>query len=245
MISSMQLVRTAFALLAATWLFGCHKDAPQGQSMTTPGPFEGMVIVKYEDPAKPVTTLTYEIKGSKFRVNLPEETNQGKKGCVLFDATSKKTLLVLDDRKVFVTIDLASANVAGAIMPKLDTNAKLDQGGKIETVAGYDCEEWTITTDTGKSELCVVKGVPWFSFGSGPSGAGEPAWIGEITAGKYFPLRVITRDKDGAQKRKMEATKIERTSVADSRLEAPPDYHEVDMKELLMPAAMSAVPLHP
>ena len=245
MISSMQLVRATVALTAATLFFGCHKDAPPGQSMITSGPFEGIVTVKYEDPAKPVTILTYEIKGTKFRVNLPEATNQGKKGFVLFDTNGKKTQLVLDDRQVFVTIDLGSANVAGAILPKLDPSAKLDQGGKIENVAGYDCEDWTITSESGKSELCVVKGVPWFSFGSGPASAEQPAWMGEITSGKYFPLRVITTDKDGAQKRKMEATKIERTPVPDSRLQTPPDYREVDMKELLMPAAMSAVPIHP
>ena len=245
MISSMQLVRAIFALTGATLLLpGCHKDAPPGQSMIANGPFEGIVTVKYEDPAKPVTVLTYEMKGTKFRVNLPEATNQGKKGFVLFDTQGKKTELVLDDRKVFVTIDLGSANVAGAIMPKLDPNTKLDQGGKIENVAGYDCEDWTITSDSGKSELCVVKGVPWFSFG-GPASGDQPAWMGEITSGKYFPLRVITSDKEGAQKKKMEATKIERTPVPDSRLQVPPDYHEVDMQELLMPAAMSAIPIHP
>ncbi|MGH7330437.1 MAG: DUF4412 domain-containing protein, partial [Polyangiaceae bacterium] len=108
-----------------------------------------------------------------------------------------------------------------------------------------ECEDWTITSDSGKSELCVVKGVPWFSFGSGPASADEPSWIAQITTGKYFPLRVVTSDKSGAQKKKMEAIKIERTSVADARLQAPADYHEVSMQELLMPAAMSAVPLHP
>ena len=246
MISPMQLVRATLALLAATLFSACHhKEAPAGQSMIASGPFEGIVTVKYEDPAKPTAMLTYEMKGKKFRVNLPEATNQGKKGFVLFDSESKRTQLVLDDRKVFVSIDLGSANVTGAIMPKLDPTAKLDQGGKIENVAGYDCEDWTITSDNGKSDLCVVRGVPWFSFGSGAATAEQPAWIGEITSGKYFPLRVVSSDKDGAQKKRMEAIKIERTNVPDSRLETPPDYREVDMQELLMPAAMSAVPLHP
>ena len=92
---------------------------PLGYRHPIVAPFEGIVTVKYEDPAKPVTTLTYEMKGTKFRVNLPEATNQGKKGFVLFDTEGKKTQLVLDDRKVFVSIDLGSANVANATPPAI------------------------------------------------------------------------------------------------------------------------------
>src|SRR5690349_10621102 len=121
MISSMQLARTTFVLVAVTLvlscLVSCKKDAPQGQSMTANGPFEGTVTFKIEDPAKPVATLVFEMKGTKLRANLPQETNQGKKGFVLYDTATKKTMLVLDDQKVFVAIDLGSANVANAFMP--------------------------------------------------------------------------------------------------------------------------------
>lgn len=238
----MRLARTLFCSAVAV-VSACHKDAPPAsQSMTAKGPFEGTVVVRYEDPAKPAVDLTYEIKGHKLRVALPEATNAGKKGFVLFDTDTKKAVLVLDDRKVYVGIDLAAANVASAMLPTIDGSTRVEKAATTEVVAGYQCQDWAIATDTTKIDLCVAADVPWFAFGS--ASPSQSSALNELATGRNFPLRVITSDASGATKKKMEAKTITPGPIADDRFAPPPDYREVDMKEILTPAIMSAMPIH-
>ncbi|MEO8798615.1 MAG: DUF4412 domain-containing protein [Polyangiaceae bacterium] len=218
-------------LLALLLVAMACNDKKKEDGLVIEPPFEGTITLRLDDPGNAPSEVVYEIKGDKFRVELPPQTNGGRQGYIVFDSATKQAILALDDRKTWTTVDLSKGGIGAPSLPSL---ANASQGpdfvGKHEVVAGYQCEEWGFAGDTANTSICVVKGIPWFTV---PNAVPNSPVMKGLASGKMFPLRLIVKSKDGSLRRKMEATNIERGVIAPARLSVPPDYRRVDIAEMM------------
>lgn len=96
--------------------------------------------------------------------------------------------------------------------------------GRTETIAGYKAEEYTSTSKKGEvTEMWVTKELGGFmmSGGGNPMAGGRgaqvtPEWEEFARDGAMFPLRVVTRAKDGTETMRMETKKVEKMKVDDA-----------------------------
>jgi hypothetical protein len=100
--------------------------------------------------------------------------------------------------------------------------------GKHETIAGYDCEDWNVTTGAKHSAVCVAEGIPFFDFAAMASHGGAAtgrSWADELRDKKGFPLRAVETDESGKETSRMEVTKIAKQTLDDELFTAPKGYN--------------------
>jgi hypothetical protein len=198
--------------------------AQKALTFLTGGVFEGTVTADMTTAGKGKRSVTWEFKGDKLRYDLAGE-GPVQNGWILFDGSSKKMYMVNDPQKSVMVIDTTQGAPGAAAAA-----AKVTKSGKHETIAGYDCEDWTIETATGKTETCVSEGLA-FNFGSPRDPATD--WAKALADEKRFPLRSVTYDAAGTEQVRLEVTKIERKAEDAARFEVPAGYRQMDLGALL------------
>jgi len=185
-------------------------------------PFEGEITVAVKDEAskKLPTSITYDVKGNKVRY-VPLATAVHAVG----DLDAQRVYAIDDAQKTYDAIDVkAPANAKAATPPKVQKT------GKTETVAGLDCEDWTIDDGTEKVDVCASKGIAYFDLASdAKAGSSEIPWATALTAEKAFPLRVVVHDKSGKEEYRAEATKTDRKKIDDAMFVMPSGYKSADL----------------
>ncbi len=197
------------------------------------------------------------VKNGKVRFDVPakltEGTPFGANAYALLDMGAKKAALVSDARKQVIVLDLNTSgekfkNFGGGPRPGRPDNPSappepkttLTKTGKTDTVAGYKCEYWDVTSDHREATVCVAEeGASWFHLPL----TGIPTermWMAELMDGKHFPLRVVAYDKAGAETGRLEITKIDKHAVADTQFEYPPTYQVMDLGQLFGGLGMGA-----
>jgi hypothetical protein len=215
--SAIQLV--IGGLLAIGVLGGCNK-------LKSLGEFEGEITM-HTTAAGTSNDMVVQTKGDKLRFDTKAPTGDPMHG--VFDPTANKVVVYLDGTKTYMDMDFskpgATPNVDGA-------SGSVNKTGKHETVAGYDCENWTVSDPTGKkTELCIAQGIAFFDVGglkAGPS-ASPSALAKEFREKKSFPLRSIEYDAAGKELSRMEVTKIEKKSIPDASFQVPPGYTKLQL----------------
>jgi hypothetical protein len=147
-------------------------------SMLTSG-FEGEIDAFTQKAGGPQTPLAVYLKGDKVRFELPEDVAKhagpflGEKAYGILDSAAKKLYVVSDPKKQALLIDLNSGKPLGSFGPPgahgpgspTTTPSKITKTGKYDTVAGYKCENWDITSDHKEGTICVAQqGVSWLSL---------------------------------------------------------------------------------
>ena len=190
------------------------------------GPFEGEITMNVTEPGKPPHTITYDVKGTKMRFDAPAEAGPMGGGYVIFDTTNKKMTAVNDARKSAFVMDMNGAGPMGMQNPAIAQAAQkkpnIEKTGKTDTVAGYSCEIWHVTDDTGSGDVCVAKGISFPKMGRQ-----APGWQSMLE--DSFPLRAVMKDTAGKEKDRMEVTKIEKKSLDDSKFQVPAGYQTMNM----------------
>jgi hypothetical protein len=117
---------------------------------------------------------------------------------------------------------------------------KIDKTGKKDVVAGHSCEIWNITSEGKRTEVCVAEGINWIDLGD--LGFSSPELTVAILASEAnrFPLRVISLDAKGVEEMRMEATKVEKKKLDDTRFAVPADYQVMDMAAMM--GGMGGIP---
>jgi len=224
--------------------------------------FEGEIGVLFRDASKagkPAAPLALMIKDSKLRMELPADvtasSGMGSKGYAILNTPEKRLYAVLEDKKQIVLIDLDKAGeqlktFTSGFEPGARREApsrpppKVTKTGQKDTVASYACEIWDVIPDTGeKMSVCVAnEGASWFKLPLGGIPT-EHAWALELLDGKHFPLRGIAYDKAGAEKARVEVTKIDKKPLAATLFDIPQGYKVVDLQQMF--AAMGAMGASP
>ncbi|HEY1959431.1 MAG TPA: DUF4412 domain-containing protein [Polyangiaceae bacterium] len=203
-------MQARFSLVALALL------APAGCKKGFGSDFEGSITMHVRSQAGE-SDLVVKTKNEKMRFE-----NRG--SWMLYDPKASTVTMVDDASKTFTPIDFKSASA-----PKANTSpdtAKIEKSGQHETIAGVDCEKWTVHDGGKRSEVCIAQGIAFFDIGSLKSGQSS-ALAKELREQKLFPLRDAEYDADGKELSRMEVTKVEKKSIPDADLEVPKDYKQL------------------
>lgn len=198
--------------------------------------FEGEITMKMtpaNPKAGPQQTIVFGIKKPKYRMDM--SPTQGPQGSVILDLPTKKGWLLMHPKKMAMELDLEKMKNGGGF-PGLPGTPKgvptaapktpptVEKTGKKETIAGYGCEVWIVTSEGKKGEACVADGLSWIDMSDVGMGSPEIAVAAIASEGNRFPLRVISYDAKGAEELRMEAQKVEKKTLPPASFEPPADY---------------------
>ena len=188
------------------------------------GGFEGAITMRTTSAAA-TSDMVVEVKRDRLRFDT--KTPQGDAMHGVFDPATNKVTVYLDSSKSYMDLDFTSPQAQTNTNP--DTSAVV-KSGKHETIAGYDCEDWTVSDPSGKkSEVCIAQGLAFFDLSSLKGGGGASSPLArQFRDEKSFPLRSVELDAGGKELSRMEVTKIEPKSIEDSQFQTPPGYTKID-----------------
>lgn len=184
-------------------------------------PFEGEIVVNVKDEAsqKLPASIIYDVKGDKVR-------------CVAV-AAPVRALGDLDAQRVYAIDDVQREYDAMDAKPsaaKSATPPKVQKTGKMEKVAGLDCEDWSIDEGTEKVDVCASKGIAYVDLAAdAKGGSAETPWGAALTSEKAFPLRVVVHDKAGKEAYRAEASRADRRKLDDALFALPIGYKTADL----------------
>jgi Domain of unknown function (DUF4412) len=201
-------------------------------SATVDPPFEGEIVMTIKDQSgkKLPASITYDVKGDKVRY-APVAVNLH----AVSDMAAQHAYAIDDNQKTYRDVDTKIMADAGKAVA---AEAKVTKTGKIEKIAGMDCENWTIEGGDEKVDVCAAKGIAYFDFAADPKpGATEPPWAASLTKEKVFPLRVTVHDKAGKEQFRAEAQAVVRKKLDDSLFQLPAGFKkaELDVKWASLP----------
>ncbi|HEY4102997.1 MAG TPA: DUF4412 domain-containing protein [Polyangiaceae bacterium] len=192
------------------------------------------------------TNFTLQVKGGKFRVDLPDSlaNEQGVgKAYALVAPADKKLYLVMDAKKQIILVDFDKVANQAKLLNQAHSHGpggagetgslpQMQKTGKLDTVAGYSCEIWHISKDKSSADLCIAEqGTSWFKIPLTGIPA-EYAWASEITDGKHFPLRFVMSE-NGVEQGRLEVTSIQKQPLPAASFTPPPGYNTIDLEQML------------
>ena len=209
--------------------------------------FEGQIDVtakgKFAGKATTApTNLTLLVKDGKFRFDVPEGVEGAEamgKVYVLVEPADKKLYAVFDAKKQVVLMDLdklvSQAKTFGGQARTSDASrdaAQVQKTGKTDSVAGYTCEIWHITSKKSSGDLCIAEqGTSFFHIPLSGVPA-EYAWATEITDGKHFPLRFVALE-NGVEQGRLEVTNIHKKALPADEFAVPAGYNVLNLEQMM------------
>jgi len=210
-------------LVLATAVLGCSH--PRTLTLAS---FEGEITMHTTSARGGPHDMGVKAKGDKLRFEMTGPG--GEPSHAIYDPASGKVILVLDDRKSYIDLDFGAK---GAPAPNTDpSSSTITKAGAHRTIAGYDCEQWSVKDASGKrSEVCIAQGIAFFDLSRmGPGGAQpESALSREFREHKSFPLESIEYGADGKEIARMVVVKIAPGQVPDTAFALPTDYTKMDL----------------
>lgn len=229
------------------------------------GNFEGELTMQLttHEAGKPSTpkTLVFGLKTPKVRIDLPADIAPGNPMLgggvgVIIDPPQKKAYALVAAQKRAVVIDFSKPKEQR--LPQLPSMPgqtgkpstpstppeppKIDKTGKKDVVAGYECEEWKISTKTNRADVCVAEGIKWIDLTDLGMQAPELALAAAMTDANRFPLRAVVYDQSNVEISRMVATKIDKKKLDDASFVVPPDYQVVDLAAMFGAFAGAGAP---
>ena len=166
--------------------------------------------------------MTYLMKGDNIRVEM--EGPGGRKGTVLMDAKEGKSVMLMDQMKMYMELPTPPPPDSSEAKPEITKT------GKTQKILGYECQQFIIKDAETKSEVWVTKDLGTFrmaGMGRRDRGSRAEAWQKIIGSEGAFPLQATTQKGD-EQVSKMIATKIEKKSLDESLFKIPEGYKKFD-----------------
>ncbi len=253
----------AFGLaLVATTSLGCDKlglGKKDGDGGSTGGgalsfldtTFEGEITMNIQ--GKPGSkdgpkSVLVSLKTPRVRVDAGPEVAPGNPflaGGIAFiiDPPAKKGYGLLNSQKKAIVLDFDKAKggfkppsmgggPSGGSAPPEDP-PKIEKTGKKDTIAGYACDVWKITSKTSHAEACLAEKLKWIDFTDLAIQSPAFAAIVAVSDFNHLPLRVVTFDDKNVEEGRMEVTKLDKKTIADAKFAVPPDFQIVELSQLL------------
>ena len=213
------------------------------------GTFEGEITSQVSGKGTGKTgpmTMTFGIKTPKVRIDLAgagvQDNPMLAQGAgFIIDPPAKKGYMLMPAQKKAMVIDFEKAKAQRQAHPAGQPGApgaisdppKIEKTGKKAVVAGYTCDEWKVTTKTSRADMCVAEGIKWMDLTDLGMSSPELGFAAAASDFNHFPLRVVAYDDKNVETTRMEATKIDKKKLDDSRFTVPPDYQVIDMSAML------------
>jgi hypothetical protein len=196
-------------------------------------------------------TVVFQLKSPKVRIDVgadgaADNPMLAQGGAAIIDPPAKKAYLLVLAQKKAIVLDFDKAK-GGLKLPKMPglpgapsapagpppDPPKVEKTGKKETIAGYQCELWKITSKTGRADACLAEGIKWIDLGDLGVQSPEFAAVAAVSDFNHFPLRVVSFDAQNVEQNRMEATKIEKKKLDDTIFTVPADFQVVDLAAML------------
>ncbi len=191
-------------------------------SLKAAGSFEG--VVNYNLTMKDGTgTMDYMIKEKKIRMNM---VLKGRASDVIMDMDTKQMIMMMPQQKMYMAMSIPDTQKAQA---HALASGKLTKTGNTEVIAGKTAEEWLYQSEKGTSSIWAASGMGVFMGMSSKPNDANSAWTEAVKKNGLFPLKVVSKDKDGKMVMTMEATKMTPQTVDPGVFVPPSDYHKMDM----------------
>lgn len=233
------------------------KDSPGIVASFFGSDFEGEITMLMTNKRSAGKTgpqqVVFGIKKPKYRIDTQghaaDDPMNG--GTAILDVSTKKGYMLIHPKKMAMVLDLEQLKnmPKGQAIPGLPPPPKgvpttapsqpptVEKTGKTDVVAGYTCEIWKVTSDGKRSEICAAEGITWIDIGDLGLSSPEISVAAVTSGANRFPLRVVFFDaanKRGVEEEfRMEATKVDKKSLDDSRFTVPPDYKIIDMSQMM------------
>jgi hypothetical protein len=212
--------------------------------------FEGTVKMKMSTGDNGQSAdVTYMMKGRKIVYLMQSAMAQGVDIRMIIDRDAQKSTMLMPMTGAMASMAQVPgmANAKGLMMVTDLSKAAASTGsasataptfkdlGTSETIAGYKCEDFEMTSGKNVMRMCMAKELGTFAFAGagsmggrrgGGGGGGAPAWA-QSMGNMGFPLKVWSPDGKIAQ----EVTSIDRNPVPESAFAIPDGY--VDMSSML------------
>jgi hypothetical protein len=204
-------------------------------------PFEGVITVRTTGMQSQQQDAQYYVRQGASRVEMTSSRGQ----MVLVTDPQKQTMyMMMPEQKTYMERPLASP--PGPVTKDAPAEPQVVRTGRTDTIAGFQCEHVTITTERGTADACMTRqlgAVPAMGAGmrrgmggqgGGAGGAGAGArggamggsWRAALDAQPDlgFPLRV---ENDG--RTVWEVTKVERRTLDPALFTVPAGYQQMQM----------------
>ena len=190
------------------------------------GPFEGVITYRIPNGDDESATMRYSVKGSKVRIDMVGSGSAS----VIYDLQTGSVVALNHDLHAYMAIDPTGVNparlgggmgpIAGMLsgMTSAGSGQEPQRTGTHETIAGVECDDYALHTDTIAVDVCNAPGM------------------------KSFPL-VIRTSVSGAPGFEAKATSVVRTVLSPSLFAIPSGYQSLtghDLQELTAPRQRQA-----
>ena len=195
--------------------------------------FEGKIKFKISHDDEEMF-LDYFIKGGNLRMEMGDDAK------AVFIKNEDKSYVLMPEEKMYMDLDnslfsklqdMAGMNdEAEEVEEDADFDIEKFKTGKTKTILGYECNQWVFKSeeDDDEVEAWMTSELGNFTFMQSPMGAGySPGWSSSINDNGFFPMLVITRDEDGEENSRFEATEVNKESLSDKLFTFPSDYSEM------------------
>jgi hypothetical protein len=195
--------------------------------------FEGVVTQKMSAGGMNAEMTVY-VKGDKFRQDM---SGMGMPGsAVVVDGSKNEIFMLMSEQKMYMRVP--------APPPRQGEGAAVQftATGRKETIAGHECEHYTVKADNTDVDVCVATGLGVFygtgggnpmggrrgggGGGDGMSNAAMRELARQFKDG-FFPLKIQSQTDRGPVS--IEVTKIEKKAVSDDMFVIPEGFTEMRM----------------
>lgn len=188
--------------------------------------FEGRVHFDMKS-GRDSNEIAYAIKGDKARIEWPGKEIPP----AIIDGTKQEMMMLMPEQKMYMRLSMADATRVAKKGAK--NEVEFEDTGETEEILGRTCHKYRVSDRNGITHLWAAEGMGTFmgQLGGGKlrNGGDLPAWQRTLGEKGFFPLRVVGTNKRGKETFRMEATKIDETSLADTLFEVPAGYQKFDM----------------
>lgn len=188
-------------------------------------------------------TVNYSIKEGFMRMDIMAAKGGG---AFITDFKNKQIIIIMDQQRMYIVRAMTdpgtsqrptSPGAAPAPSSASPANTSFRDTGEKETIAGYSCEKYEVTSSKGTADIWATDQLGMFgglAMGGGPGRRAQAPseWESAIKGSGFFPLRVVSLE-GGKEKFRLEVTSVDKTRLPDS-LFAPPDgYRKLDLGAMM------------
>ena len=193
--------------------------------------FEGKIKFKISHDDE-VMFLDYFLKDDKLRMEMGDNKE------AVFIKTEEKSLVLMPDQKQYMDLNNSLFSKLPGMTGMQDEENEEEikdfdidkfRTGKTQSLLGYECAQWIFNDEEENDEVeaWVTDELGNFMLMSSPMAGGySPGWGSNVKNNGFFPLLVITRDGDGEETSRFEATEVNKQSLDNDLFGPPSDFTE-------------------
>lgn len=178
--------------------------------------------------------MIYSLKGEQARFEIPQAGAGGMSAIV--DLPKQQMTMMMPEQRMYMVMSLEQAPGSGRAQARRD-EVGFEDTGETEDILGHTCRKYRITDRDSTTDVWGAEGIGMFMAqlgGGGPMQRGSvPGWQQELGTKGFFPLRVVGRNRRGKETFRMEATKIDETTLSDALFTIPEGYQQFNMGGML------------